>query len=326
MSCHTPLVSVIIPVYNVEKYLARCIESILRQTYTCLEVILVDDGSIDGSGEICDKYEKIDTRVRVLHQTNCGVSSARNLGLDIASGEYIFFADSDDYLPQDAVEKLYLSAKLYNADCTAGGFVKSSEEGEMIAEFVSGEKVEFSGKQALHMHYKGENQKISFVYTWGKLYRRAVFKDIRFKEGIHYEDIHFMPYVLLKCNKVVYIPEVVYNYIFHQESISNNDTYSRKRYLDSFEIWEEHLEFYKNNDFPELTDRVKCLIMEKVFCHDINGTIPPGLEKWSRDKFNSYFVNLLDSSINLTIKLRFLLYKIIGGKNYRLIKGLWKRQ
>lgn len=102
-----PLISVIIPIYNVEKYVKRCLDSVLNQTYCHLEVILVDDGSTDSSGKICDEYKKMDTRIRVIHKSNEGVSSARNLGIEVANGEYIAFIDSDDAMEKDCIEYLY---------------------------------------------------------------------------------------------------------------------------------------------------------------------------------------------------------------------------
>ena len=118
------LISVLIPVFNVERYLSRCIESVIKQTYKNIEIILIDDGSKDKSGKICDKYAKKDDRIRVIHKENEGVSVARNLGMDSANGEYIIFVDSDDWIEQQAVELLFSQLSLYDSDLAIGNISK----------------------------------------------------------------------------------------------------------------------------------------------------------------------------------------------------------
>lgn len=117
-----PLITVIVPVYNVEKYLRRCLDSIIRQTYQNLEILCIDDGSIDNSGEICEQYAARDARIKVIHQENQGLSTARNRGLDTATGEYIAFVDSDDYIAADVLEQLYQSAVSSDATCVICGY------------------------------------------------------------------------------------------------------------------------------------------------------------------------------------------------------------
>lgn len=126
------MISIIIPVYNVEKYLRRCIDSILSQTYTDFEAILVDDGSTDESGKICDEYALKDSRIKVIHKKNGGVSAARNSGLDVAVGEYVAFCDSDDYLSADYLEVIFNSLKENNADCVVCNYTKVLENGEVV--------------------------------------------------------------------------------------------------------------------------------------------------------------------------------------------------
>lgn len=314
------LITVIVPIYNAEKYLRRCLDSILNQTYKNLEIILVNDGSTDMSGQICEEYSCVDERIEVFHKENNGVSETRNCGLNNAKGEYIFFVDSDDYLPLESIEKLYLVSREYNADYVGGGIEKVTDKGEKILELIPKKIMTFTGSEALCMHYSEEKENILLMYVTGRLMRRDVFADIRFKKGIYYEDIQLMPYILANCKKIVFLPDLVYYYVYRDESISNNILYEQKRFLDSVEIWEDHIDFYSRQNLKLLIKKVECLILEKIISHDLNGTIPKGLENWSKEKFNEYFIKMMVSSIPYSKKMRFILYRILGKEGYLSIK------
>lgn len=175
----SPLISIIIPVYNVAPFLSQCIQSVLDQTYTHLEVIIVDDGSTDESPAICDKFAKLDTRIKVIHKKNGGQSDARNAGLDIASGDLIGFVDSDDWIENDMYETLYNLLSKYQADISACAHY--IEYGTKIkAAFESKEIITFNHKDAMMALIK---DKIIRNYVWEKLYKRELFNNLRFPMG-----------------------------------------------------------------------------------------------------------------------------------------------
>ena len=169
-----PLVSVIVPIYKVERYLVRCLDSIVNQTYRNLEIILVEDGSPDNCGAICDDYARLDERIRVIHQENRGLSAARNAGLDIMSGEYLMFVDSDDWISLDAVQVLYDRMMADGSDMVLGGYIKTFDgDGE---EVISPQWMEdgcYSPSQLVMG--MGERRYVP-VSAWGKLYRYAYYK------------------------------------------------------------------------------------------------------------------------------------------------------
>ena len=144
-----PLITVIVPVYNVEKYLRRCLDSIIRQTYQNLEILCIDDGSIDNSGEICEQYAARDARIKVIHQENQGLSTARNRGLDTATGEYIAFVDSDDYIAADVLEQLYQSAVSSDATCVICGYNCVDSNGSILSTYSVHSVQQYSGVESL---------------------------------------------------------------------------------------------------------------------------------------------------------------------------------
>ena len=167
------LISLIIPVHNVEKYLYECIESVICQTYTNLEIILIDDGSKDKSGEICEEYGKKDNRIIVIHQENGGVSSARNIGLEVAKGKYISFVDSDDYIEKTFIEELYKKIKENDAQISMCGLNKIDDNNEILGTY--GYSKDFiDGRELL------ENKYIQDGYLWNKLYSAEIWKNQRF--------------------------------------------------------------------------------------------------------------------------------------------------
>ena len=164
------LVSIVVPVYNVEKYLKKSIESILNQTYDNLEVLLVDDGSTDSSGEICDSFIKVDSRIRVFHKENGGLSDARNFGIEHMKGQYVSFIDSDDYISKDYVWKLYSSIKNNDSEVSICSFSLVDETGEKIKdELLDSGEVSLSGQQILEKALTADGYR--YVVAWNKLYR-----------------------------------------------------------------------------------------------------------------------------------------------------------
>ena len=237
-------ISVIVPVYNVERYLEKCIDSILKQTYTNLEVILIDDGSIDSSPKICDMYKKKDDRVRVIHKVNEGVSVARNMGLDIAQGDFIIFIDSDDYVHNQMIEILYKGIIENNSDISMCEY-KNVLEDEVIKEEKYDEKLlrfeNYTNIEALS-NLKSDKM-INYVVVWNKLYKRKLFDNLRYKEGKIHEDEFIIHKILYKCNRISYLHKQLYYYLKRNNSImasKGNDAM-----LDCLDAQEERIKFYE---------------------------------------------------------------------------------
>lgn len=213
MSCK---VSIIVPIYKVEKYLDKCIQSIINQTLEDFEVILVDDGSPDNCGKIADKYAKKHNNISVIHKKNGGLSSARNAGLKKAEGEYIAFIDSDDYIEKDMMEYLYKNAKKCNSDIAACGYSVIWPNGEIEKITKDVGDVVYTKAEALDIHlFSGYIDDVS----WNKLYKRELFESIRFAEGKLYEDMIIMPLLLSQCEKVSLHSDSKYYYCKRNDSI-----------------------------------------------------------------------------------------------------------
>ena len=222
MSQEKALISLIIPVYKVEKYLEKCIQSVINQTYENLQIILVDDGSPDNCGKICDEYAKKDHRIEVIHKSNGGLSDARNKGLEIAKGEYIGFVDSDYYIEADMYEVLYNLLKQYNADVSICNFYTVSQ-GKISIKNADNGINEYNRIEILKEILLDKNIQ---SYAWNKLYKKELFDEIKYPIGKKYEDIGTTFYLLEKCNKVVVTGKSEYYYINRQDSIVNNVTES----------------------------------------------------------------------------------------------------
>ncbi len=212
------LVSVIVPVYNVEAYLGRCVDSILAQTYRNLEVILVDDGTKDNCDRICDDYAAKDARIRVIHKENGGLSSARNAGIDIARGDFLEFVDSDDWIEPDAVESLLRTALEQNVELVIGGRwdVKAATGVKRIGLCPQCQEV-ISGEEAVSRIFRWDNCDSA---ACDKLFHRRLFREIRFPGGVVCEDVPIMYKIVLDAGKVAMLDKPIYNYYHRPGSIT----------------------------------------------------------------------------------------------------------
>ena len=218
------LVSIVIPVYNVSSYLAECLESVIHQSYHNIEIIIIDDGSTDGSDSICDRFAQYDDRICVIHTGNRGLSSARNLGLKKCRGSYLMFVDSDDWIEPHSVETLIKFAKKYNADIVtarrcrefAGKTIYSSKEGEKVRIARGDEILAFFGKGLLH------------DVVWNKLYLAECFSGIRFPDGHSYEDVSVTWKILTRLAKTngtaVVLSEPLFHFRMRKSSISHTES------------------------------------------------------------------------------------------------------
>ena len=221
------LISVIVPVYNVEQYLERCVDSILAQTYSNLEVILVDDGTKDSGGLICDAYAQKDTRVRVIHKENGGLSSARNAGIDIAQGEYISFVDSDDWIEPDALEKLLNTAIQNQVELVIGGrWDVKAKTGEKTLGLCPEKMEVVSAEEAVSRIFRWDHCDSA---SWDKLYHRRLFQQIRFPYGMIVEDVPIMYKIVLDAGHVAFLNKPIYNY-FHREGSITTSKLSEKTF------------------------------------------------------------------------------------------------
>lgn len=252
------LISVIVPIYKVEAYLKNCVDSILRQTYSELEIILVDDGSPDNCGQICDDYAEQDERVRVIHKKNGGLSDARNAGIDIAKGKYIAFIDSDDYVAEDYVEVLLQSILSEKADISICRLKATSILNEDSKRKENDSVAVYSSIEALEkMLYARE---IS-TSACSKLFRIELFEKIRFPLGKYSEDLFTIYKTMLKANKIVSIGREAYFYYTRPGSITNEQF--GLRHLDTLEALQAIRKDVVNN-YPELLPAYKNQMIEAM--------------------------------------------------------------
>lgn len=236
------LFSIIVPVYNVEKYLDKCLASILRQTFKNFECIIIDDGSPDNSNAIIDKYVKLDQCFKVIHQKNMGLSAARNAGLDIAKGEYVVFVDSDDYIADDYLEKFALKIADTDADIVICGFIEAYKDYEKNKVFAA-ESTEVIKQNILADVWPS--------YVWNKCYKKDLFTNIRFPVGKIFEDILTIPKLCLYARKIVCIPDKLYYYNRQNENSITANMSSEKMY----NLFQGHL---KNRNLA-IMNNIRCL-------------------------------------------------------------------
>ncbi len=221
----TPLISVIIPIYKVEYYIHKCIDSVLNQSYKNLEIILVDKGPPDRCGGICDEYAMVDNRIKVIHKENGGLSDARNVGIESATGSYITLIDGDDWIHNKYIEKLYKLIKIKNADIAVCNFIKTYTENVpqvedeiIICEFSNIEAL----KQLTDKYY------IQMVVAWGKLYKKELFEHIRYPLGKTHEDEFTTHKLLFKASKIVFTTEPLLYYRQRKDSIMGGRVQTKK--------------------------------------------------------------------------------------------------
>ncbi|MBV5315067.1 MAG: glycosyltransferase [Prolixibacteraceae bacterium] len=236
------LISVIVPIYKVEPYLKRCVDSILSQTYQNLEIILVDDGSPDNCGQICDDLAKTDSRIKVIHKPNGGLSDARNAGLEIAKGELIGFVDSDDFIHPDMYKDLLDQIKKNNADIAQCSFIRVTGDEKIPSNEPENLRI-VSNLEALEYIYTPYC--VDFIVAWNKLYKKELFKDLRFPKSKIHED-EFTTYKLFYRSKKIALIDRKYYYYFQSPNSIIRSSFSVKK-LDYAEAMEERIAFFKEN-------------------------------------------------------------------------------
>lgn len=290
----TDLISIIVPVYNIEQYLPKCIESIKQQTYRNLEIILVDDGSTDDSGRICDEMALTDERIKVIHKKNGGLADARNAGINAATGGYIGFVDGDDYIDDDMYELLYDAARNTGAEIASCG-VYYEDRGDIINKARYSEDTLVLDRTQTYAALFGYPD-ILGCSCWNKLYVKSVFESMRFKD-VHSEDLEFLYRAIDTVKSVICINEVKYHYICREGSTCRRSF--NERFMDTLKIFDEMMPF----------------ISEKY----------PDVEKMGYAYQMNWILGLINSACCLEDgkKRRFFL-KRLGKKVRRNIKHYWK--
>lgn len=314
-------ISVVIAAYNVGKYLEKCLDSILTQTYPAFEIIVVDDGSTDNTGLICDQYASAYPQIKAIHQKNQGVSAARNAALDNAHGEYISVVDSDDYLKPNMYETLIQGIIKYDAELIVCNYDNVSEDGKTITKLKKYARDECVSPREALQWLDGEHY-WTYVNPWNKLYKRELFDDIRYPVGKKFEDNYVIHRLIMKCNKVASISDSLYYYRDNPTSIMRTLKYKLDRI----------------DDFDAAYDRY-CIYVEKGYTELLRGTL-------ERVKFPLRYINKYDvkteedkkridnmvkcfkQMVKKTGKDAGLLNKIIAfsPRMYYWIRGLFKKQ
>lgn len=253
-----PLVTIVIPVYNVEKYVEKCVESVQKQDYKNIEIILVDDGSNDKSGAICDLLEQSDKRIRVIHQENKGLSVARNVGIDESNGEWIYFLDSDDWIAGDLLSKLInvaLSTKSDIACCTSKDVY---EDGTIANETIDTNEIRILKREEIIESLLQKDFNVRFE-VWNKLWKRELIGDTRFIAKQVSEDIHFDRILFLKTNQIAYLNSSLHYYRIQRPG-NTNSSFKVKRLcvFQEFAEWIEDLRILKCNASIRIVSYIAC--------------------------------------------------------------------
>lgn len=336
-----PLVSIIVPVYKVEPYLRQCLDSIINQTYTNLEIILVDDGSPDGCPQICDEYAAKDKRIVVIHKENGGLSDARNAGLDICKGEYVFFVDSDDWIATNSIESFYKIVQTQKPDIVIGDYITATESGNYQNQTTSKQIIEMSLFNLLKCHQPGHPLFTQVVVAWNKLIKKDIAKKWLFPKGAICED-HYTTYkYFFSASKVILTNEITYYYRTREGSIVNILAKNpiRDNYI-QFEYLRERISFFLDQariDIANLfidqytRNAIYLYIIEskKKVNKDIHKQDILVFKKHIKTKSVKFFVNHLNICIKFySILCKFSTEKIarnvILGEKGSLIAFIWK--
>lgn len=326
---NNPLISVIVPVYNVEKYLRKCVETIINQTYKNIEIILVDDGSTDNSGVICDQMKEIDSRIIVAHKQNGGLSDARNFGMTIAKGEYYSFVDSDDYIAPDMIEYLYSLCIKFNTLMSVCSYYLVLKNGSKLISQGNGKEVCLSAHDALEdMLYSGQ----VCINAWAKLYHKSLFKLITYPKGMLYEDNGTTYKLFINSKKIGcgFLPK--YYYIIRKGLITTS-AFSEKK-MDHIILTDEMAEFVVHM-YPDLKQAAlrrqlyaRICILSKM----LDVTNPVYIEKreqiykeivsWGGKILANPFAPKKDIIAIKLLRFSFSLYRITYKLYYKCYKGI----
>ncbi len=246
------LISIIVPVYNVGQYLDRCMTSILQQTYRRLEIILVDDGSTDSSPAKCDAYARKDSRVRVIHKPNGGLSDARNAGLAVASGDYIGYVDSDDWIEPDMYEQMHQACAAHGAQLAVCRYFCEYKDHTVAGG--GGSVVPLSREALLEIYISGHEEYVIYNSVWSKLFHRDLVSGALFPKGRNSEDIMYTTRAFCKVERAVYLDQCFYHYVLDREGSIMNEADNKRMFDDEIPFWREHIACIRQMVSPQMAD------------------------------------------------------------------------
>lgn len=298
-----PLISIIIPIYKTEAYLRRCLDSIVSQTYTNLEIILVDDGSPDNSFRICNEYSAKDNRIQIIRKKNGGLSDARNAGLDICKGDYISFVDSDDWVNERYIEKLFTLLTSTKTDISIGNFIRTNGKKMQYPKRIFQAKI-YNPKEAIICCTNG--RKPAFATSCSKLYKKALFEQLRFPIGKFHED-EFTTYLLFyRASRISYTPDILYFYFSRDTSIT-----SSQHPYDALEAFEQRYLFFKEKKELELLPHLlPPLCWHYLYCSFLEKN--NGNKQKETEYLSKLQSNITDSALNKVSLLHRIPLKIFA--------------
>ena len=317
------LVSVIVPIYNVEQYLDRCIKTIRNQTYKNLEIILVDDGSSDSCGTMCDTYKKKDKRIQVVHKKNGGLSSARNAGLDIAKGDFIYFVDPDDWIELNTIDALLEEAHNTQADIVVCDYYLSTDTEDKKNSYPKKQFI-LTGKDKFK--YISDTKTIEYygvvsTVQWNKLFRKEIFSKLRYDEGKMHEDEFIIAEELALANTVSYILKPLYHYYQREKSIMH--VFSPNR-LDSIEALNRRIAYFEKNDLKEYVPSLKFLkahsLMRLYFTYFKDGNQATSLLRQCVSENRQDIESLYKEKIKLRTKIKLFIFIHFRVLSYYLFR------
>ena len=299
-------VTIIIPVYKVEKYLNRCLESVIKQTYTNLEIILIDDGSPDKCYELCDSWKLKDSRIKVIHKENGGLSSARNAGLDIATGDFIAFVDSDDYIENKMIEIMLDAALRNKVKVVCCGRVRVSEKNK-IEMFTLPREQRFSNEEAIRQLLIGG---VIEEAAWDKLYKKEIFDNRRFPKGEINEDIVQTIKILGSCDSIIHVGKALYNYC------ENNGSITKSGYKEEKIVILKHLEQIKEyieHKFPEMVYDYD--VLESRYCQSTLYLLLDNKEVYNsyKEDYNKFYERFRKSFLKKSVQFQSNRKELIKG-------------
>lgn len=317
-------VSIIVPVYGVEKYIDKCLDSLVKQSLKEIEVIVVNDGTKDNSQKIIDKYvKKYPDKIKSFIKENGGQGSARNYGLEKASGEYIGYVDSDDFIEKDMYKKLYNKAKEKDYDIVVCGNYNVSEDyqNKNVDAFIS--------------NYNSDLENIFFgkMAVWNKIYKRDILvkNKLEFKEKVWYEDLAFTLKAIINSNTFAFINEPLYDYLIRVGSTMNNSNVTRN--LEILDAFDDILIYIKHNKKEEYLEKIEFLAIDHIYISAIVRVLKADADKNIKKETIEKLINYMNKNfpnyksnkyINTLSKNRKIIYKLINMKMYSLINLVFK--